>query len=126
MTIKRVSVERSAGQPVCGHDLCGRCGRGDREIREKYRDDRAALPSHGGQSEARQRTFPSMVSEKLVEVRELAHEIVKAAAGGGELAQREPAERGRRHRPQQQGQMREIAAFGENADKISHYFSSRS
>jgi len=31
-------------------------------------------------------TFPSMVSEKLVEARELAHEIVEAAAGGGELA----------------------------------------
>ena len=62
-----------------------------------------------------------MVSEKLVEARELAHEIVEAAAGGGELAQRELGPRcGRRHRPQQQGQMREIAAFGENADKISH------
>ena len=56
---------------------------------------------------------------KLVEARELAHEIVEATAGGGELAQREPGERGRRHRPQQQGQMCEIAAFGENADKIN-------
>jgi len=61
-----------------------------------------------------------MVSEKLVETRELAYEIVEAAAGGGEFAQREPAERGRRHRPQQQGEMREITAFGENTDKISH------
>jgi len=42
------------------------------------------------------------------------------SSGGGELAQREPGERARRHRPQQQGQMREVAALGEDADEISH------
>src|SRR5262245_53842958 len=63
-----------------------------------------------------------MVSEKVVETREFAHKVVEAAAGSGELAQREPGERARRHRPQQEGHVREVAAFGEDADKVSHYF----
>src|SRR5262245_49287428 len=63
-----------------------------------------------------------MVSEKVVETRKFAHKIVEAAAGSGELAQREPGERARRHRPQQEGHVREVAAFGEDADKVGHYF----
>jgi hypothetical protein len=43
--------------------------------------------------------FPSMVSEKLVEARELAHEIVKSPARSDQFAQGKPGERARRKRP---------------------------
>ena len=61
-----------------------------------------------------------MPVKMLVEARELAHEIIEAPARGGELAQREPGERRCRQGPEQQRQMREIAALGKGADKIIH------
>src|SRR5689334_8812716 len=61
-----------------------------------------------------------MVSEKIVEAREFAHEVVKAAAGGRELTQSEPGERARRHRPQQQCEMGEITALAEDPDQVCH------
>ena len=43
-----------------------------------------------------------------------------AAHAGGKLAQREDEQRGRRRRPQEKREMREIAALGEGADEIGH------
>jgi hypothetical protein len=56
----------------------------------------------------------------FVEARELAHEIVETAAGRGKLAQREPGKTARRGCPQQQSEVREIAALDENLEKICH------
>jgi len=60
------------------------------------------------------------VSESFVEARELAHEVVEAAHAGGKLAQCEEQQRRRRRRPQEQREMREIAALGEGADEVGH------
>jgi hypothetical protein len=61
-----------------------------------------------------------MISKKLVEARELAYEIVEAAAGGSQLAQHEPGKRACRRCPQQQGQMREVTPLSENANQVGH------
>src|SRR5437868_1420046 len=61
-----------------------------------------------------------------VEALELADEIVKTARRRAELAQRQRQRRAGRRRPQQQRQMREIAALGKNADQVGHVFCARS
>ncbi len=50
---------------------------------------------------------------RVVEARKLAHEVVEAAHRGREIAQREQSGRARAARPQEQGQVREIAALPE-------------
>jgi hypothetical protein len=62
----------------------------------------------------------TLVLATLIEARELAHEVVKAAARRCKLAQRKPGETARGGRPQQQSQVREIAALDENLEKICH------
>src|SRR5436305_2148484 len=56
-----------------------------------------------------------------VEARQFADEIVEAPRRGAELAQRNPQRKARRRRPQQQRQMREIAALDEDADQVGHF-----
>src|SRR4051812_31711706 len=56
----------------------------------------------------------------FVEARKLAHEIVEAARGGNERAQREKQKRGRRAGPKKQREVREIAALGKSADQVRH------
>lgn len=64
--------------------------------------------------------YPSLTSVAFVEIGEFAHEIVEPAHGGCQFAQREPRQRGRRRCPQQQRNMRQVAALGERADQIRH------
>jgi hypothetical protein len=59
--------------------------------------------------------------DRRAAVRESAHKVVEAVAGGGQFAQRKPGDRARRHRPQEQSEVGEIPAFGKNLNEFSHY-----
>jgi hypothetical protein len=56
--------------------------------------------------------------DAAVEALELADEIVKTAGSRAELAQGQRERRTCRRRPQEQRQMRKIAALGKNADQV--------
>jgi hypothetical protein len=62
----------------------------------------------------------TLVLATLIEARELAHEIIETAAGRGKLAQCKPGQSTGRGCPQQQSEVREIAALDENLEKICH------
>src|SRR6185312_15926546 len=103
----------------------GRRGRGDRGIRgTRSGACRDAIWFRRAASAARCAAYPSLTSamavETIVEARQFAHEIVEAPARRRHFAQREPGQRRRRQRPQEQRQMREIAALGEGGDHVGH------
>ncbi len=56
----------------------------------------------------------------LVEARELAHEVVETAGSGREFAQREGGERACPAGPEEQREVREVAAHDEDADELVH------
>src|SRR4051812_11918829 len=57
-----------------------------------------------------------------VEALQLAHEIVEAARRRAELAQGKPQRKARGGGPQQQREMRKVAALDEDADQLGHDF----
>ena len=56
--------------------------------------------------------------EGVVEARQLAHEVVEPARRGGKLAQRQQRVGRGAGGPQEQREMREIAALAEDADEV--------
>src|SRR5690242_4881343 len=101
LTIWLEKIERTVDRSRCFFVLAqARQQRGPdaREISGKSPDGHGVR--HRGALVPPLHQYPSSsVSEKLVETSELAHEVVETPACGSKLAQREPGERARGHRP---------------------------
>src|SRR5690606_19039761 len=70
------------------------------------------------------RSWGAVLCEQAVEAGDLVHEIVEAAIGGGQFAQGPHQHGAGPARPQEQRQMRQVAALGDGPGQIVHLKSS--